>query len=152
MTRRIFALVVALAATGCSGKHKAGSTTAGGDGTSEPAILAKKISLSWGITPAGEMASVFLATTDETGKQISHDVGTYKGACEKFTPAPQMKALTGVSCTTGGGGTELHAVLRSGEVVVVMMGTEPGVPPDPMARQEVTRIKVPLGTAVEVAP
>jgi hypothetical protein len=150
MTRLTFALVLIAAA--CSGKSKGGTTTGGGSGSDGPAVMAKKIALSWGITPQGEMADIYLATTDETGKQLSHAVGTYKGKCAVFTPAKEMTALTGVSCTTSGGGTELHAVRRLDEIVVVQMGTQPGVTPDPMAREEVTHIKIPTGIAVEVAP
>jgi hypothetical protein len=63
-----------------------------------------------------------------------------------------MNALTGVGCVTGGGGTELHAVHRADEIVIVQMGTTPGVAPDPMGREEVTRVKIPVGVAIEVVP
>jgi hypothetical protein len=43
-------------------------------------------------------------------------------------------------------------VHRIDELVVVQMGTMPGATPDPMAREEVTRIKIPTGIAVEIAP
>jgi hypothetical protein len=150
MTRlAIASLVCALAAlTAACPATKTGSTA----GTGGPAIPAKKLVLSWGITPVGELADVFLATTDETGKQVSHQIGRYKGTCTRNTPAKEMNALTGVACVTGGGGTELHAVRRGDEIVVVVMGTTPGVAPDPMAREEVTRVSVPAGAAVEVAP
>ena len=77
----------------CSGKGKDKPTTPGsGSGSDGPAIYAKKIAVSWGFTPAGEFADVFLVTTDETGKQVSHQVGRYKGKCAPFTPAPEMNA------------------------------------------------------------
>ncbi|MGE0546396.1 MAG: hypothetical protein AB7O24_18365 [Kofleriaceae bacterium] len=146
MTRLTIASVLAVWCLGCGGKQ---STTTpnpgGGDG---PAVLAKKVAVSWGIQQHGEMADVFLATTDETGKQVSHSVGTYKGACSVFTPAPAMNALTGVQCKSGDGGTELHAVTRGGEeIVVLQMGITAN--PDPMAREEVTTVKVPLGVKIE---
>lgn len=149
MTRLAIALLacaVCALIAGCPSK-KGGTTTTGG-----PAIPAKKLVLSWGITQEGELSDVFLATTDETGNQVSHQVGRYKGKCARFTPAKEMNALTGVECVTGGGGTELHAVQRGDEIVVVLMGTTPGVKPDPMAREAVTSVKVPIGVAVEVAP
>jgi len=34
----------------------------------------------------------------------------------------------------------------------LQVGNEPGRTPDPMARVEVTRVKIPLGIAVEAAP
>lgn len=147
MTRLLMSLVLI---TACSGGKKSTETPGTGSG---PAVLVKKIVLSWGITPKGELADIYLATTDETGKQVSHSVGSYKGECVAFKPTPEMNAITGVRCTTGGGGTDLHAVVQGGEEIVVMqLGTNPGQTPDPMARVEVTRVKIPLGIAVEAAP
>jgi hypothetical protein len=157
MTRLTIAFLVCAAAAAACSKQKTGEPTTASGGTGEstavaPALPAKKLVLSWGISPVGELADIFLATTDETGKQVSHKIGRYKGTCEKFTPAKEMNALTGVACRTGGGGTELHAVQRGDEVVVVVMGTTPGVAPDPMAREAVTSVSIPTGIAVEVAP
>ncbi|MDQ3368424.1 MAG: hypothetical protein M3680_23610 [Myxococcota bacterium] len=155
MTRLLLSLVLVAA---CGGKKSSTSTAptgtgpATGSGTSSSTVMAKRISLSWGITPTGDLADVYLATTDETGKQVSHSVGRYKGNCAPFKPAAEMKAITGVVCTTTGGGTELHAVVQGGEeVIVLQLGTNPGVTPDPMARKEITRIKVPLGIGIEAA-
>jgi len=150
MTRLAIASLVCAACVLCAACPA--TKKGGGSGSAGPAIPAKKLVLSWGISPVGELADVFLATTDETGKQVSHQVGRYKGKCERFTPAKEMNALTGVACVTSGGGTELHAMHRGDEIVVVVMGTNPGVAPDPMAREAVTRVQVPAGVAVEVAP
>jgi hypothetical protein len=61
-----------------------------------------------------------------------------------------MNAISGVACRTGGTGTELHAVVQGGvDVVVVKLGIDPGVTPDPMAREEVMHISVPLGAKIE---
>ena len=138
----IAALVLAAACSGSSKKP----TTHG------ELIPPKKVVVGWGFQPDGDMTEVFLAITDETGKQVSHPVGKYKGKCEKSTPAKEMNALTGAACTTGGGGTELHAVVQNNNVIVLQMGTQPGKTPDPMAREQVTSINFPLGAAVEVAP
>jgi hypothetical protein len=138
-------LLIALALISCSGKGKQPTTTGSGSGTAVPS---KRVAVSWGVQPEGELADVFLELTDETGKQVSHPVGRYKGKCEKFTPAKEMGAITGVNCTTGGGGTELHAVVQQSEVVVMQMGTEPGKTPDPMAREEVKRVAIPVGAAI----
>ncbi|HSK04284.1 MAG TPA: hypothetical protein VK932_23685 [Kofleriaceae bacterium] len=152
MTRLLITLV-ACAMTAACPAGKQGSSTAGSTaGSGGPALQPKKLLVSWGISQEGEMADIFLATTDETGKQVSHQIGRYKGTCDKITPAREMNALTGVACVTGGGGTEIHAVHRADEIVVVHVGTQPGVAPDPMARQELTRVKVPTGVAVEAAP
>jgi hypothetical protein len=162
MTRVVILLALGLAISGCSGAAKPGSAATGAP------MLAKKVALSWGIEPvpgaspgaspgaapsADAMADVFLATTDETGKQISHSLGRYKGACTVIAPAPDMNAVSGVACRTGGTGTELHAVIQRGEdIVILKLGIDPGVTPDPMAREEVTRVKVPLGAKIEVGP
>ena len=131
---------------------KPASTTPGG-GSAGPAVLAKKVALSWGITPAGDSSDVYLALTDETGAVASHPIGRYRGTCAVAAPSAGMSALTAVKCTYGGTGTELHAVLQGGDTIIVLsLVVDEGVAPDPMARQEVTRIKIPLGAAVEVAP
>lgn len=141
-------LVIALALLGsCSGTAKTGSTA--GSGASP--VIAKRVAVSWGIEQQGEAADLFLATTDETGKQVSHPLGRYKGECTVITPAKEMNAITGVACRTGGTGTELHAVIQGGQdVVVLKLGINPGVAPDPMAREEVLRVTVPLGAKIEM--
>ena len=140
-------IVITLAFLASCGAAKHESKT-GAD--SAPAIVAKKVAVSWGITKVGEMADIFLATTDETGKQVSHSLGRYKGECAVIAPPKEMNALSGVACRTGGTGTELHAVVQNGEdVVVLKMGIDQGVTPDPMAREEVIRVTVPRGAKIE---
>lgn len=149
MTRLVITLAFLVS---CSGAAKSGATGAG-EGAS---VLAKKVVLSWGIEKHGEVSDVFLATTDETGKQVSHPVGSYQGDCTVITPAPEMNAITGVACRTGRTGrtgetgTELHAVVQGGaDVVIVKLRVDSGVTPDPMAREEVTHVSVPLGAKIE---
>jgi hypothetical protein len=139
-----FVLAILLVAA-CSGGKKKQDTTATGSGS---AIYAKKILVSWGIAPKGTSAEIFLQTTDETGKQTSYPVGTYEGTCQVIKPTEDMKALSGVNCT---GGTELHAVVNDADIVVLKMKVQVGVTPDPMAREEVTRVKAPAGAAIEGA-
>lgn len=141
------ALVLAiLLVSACGGKSKQ-DTTAAGSGSDTP-ILAKKVAIGLGVTQNGSSAHVYLQITDETGKQTSYPVGRYDGTCESITPAPEMKALAGVHCTTPTGGTELHAVAADTEIVVLKLHVEEGVAPDPMAREEVRRVKVPPGAAI----
>jgi len=142
MTRLVITLMFLGA---CGGTARTGPTT----GSTEPPV-AKKIALSWGIEKHGEMSDIFLATTDETGKQVSHALGRYKGDCAVITPARAMNAITGVACRTGATGTELHAVVEHGEdVVILQLGINAGVTADPMAREEVARVKLPLGAKIE---
>jgi hypothetical protein len=160
MTRLVILLALVAACSG-AGKGRTGPNdeTGHGDkahaGSGEVASpLAKKVALSWGIErhpQNGEpMADVFLATTDETGKQVSHPLGRYKGECAVIAPAREMNAVSGVACRTGATGTELHAVIQNGQdIVVLQLGIDEGVKKDPMAREEVTRIKVAPGTKIE---
>jgi hypothetical protein len=144
MTRLVISLALVAA---CSGAAKTGTTA----GSAELPPVVKKVAVSWGFEQHGEMADVFLATTDETGKQVSHPLGRYKGVCSVITPGKEMNAVTGVQCRTGPTGTELHAVIEKGEdIVIVKLGVDEGVRQDPMAREEVTRVKVPPGAKIEV--
>lgn len=147
-----FALAIVIAAA-CSGKSKPPSTTGTGAGSGS-AIYAKKLVVSWGISAngVGDAADVFLQTTDETGKQVSHALGNFPGRCNVITPAEDMKAVTGVNCTQGDKGVELHATVIVDEIVVLKSPVQLGVTPDPMAREEVLRFKAPAGAAVEAAP
>ena len=143
-----FALAIVLVAA-CGGKSKPATTTAGtGSGS---AIYAKKMVVSWGISPSGSSADVFLQTTDETGKQVSHPLGTFAGECRVIKPAEDMKAVTGVNCTAGDKGIELHATVVADEIVVLKMNVQLGVAPDPMAREEILRFKAPAGSSIEAA-
>jgi hypothetical protein len=145
MTRLAIALAL-FGLTACPGPAK---PTTGGSGSGEP-MIAKKLSLSWGITQQGEMADLFLQITDETGKQVSHELGRWKGTCSPDKAQDNMNALIALSCRTGGTGTQLQAIRQGGdEIVIVKLGIDEGVMPDPMAREEVKRIKVPLGVAIE---
>jgi hypothetical protein len=136
------AIAMVIFAAGCPSSQKAAAPN--------PAIYAKKISLSWGIQQAAAAADVFFQTTDETGKQVSYPIGNFKGQCKVIRPAPEMAALTGVGCDEGASGTELHAIVRGDEVIIVKLHTDSGVKPDPMAREEVTRVTAPSGAKIEV--
>ena len=141
----VLALVLCAA---CSAGKKKSDTTQAGSGS---ALYAKRLVVSWGIAPKGSSAEVFLQTTDETGKQVSYPVGTFEGTCQLIKPAEDMKALNGVNCTAGNAGTELHAVVNDADIVVLKLKVQVGVTPDPMAREEVTRVKAPSGASIEAA-
>jgi hypothetical protein len=139
------AIILVLAA--CSGGSKNAATTAGAGSGS--AIYGKKIAVSWGIQQAESSADVFLQTTDETGKQVSYPLGTYQGQCKVVTPAPEMKAITAVQCNQPATGVELDAVTTGDEIIILKANTQNGVAPDPMSREEVTRVKAPGGAKIE---
>jgi hypothetical protein len=138
-------LAIALVVTAaCSSKNK------GPDGPgSSAAIYAKKMSLSWGFQPNGKGTDVFLQTTDETGRQVSYPLGTFDGHCNVITPAPEMAAITAVGCEYGPAGTELHAIVKGDDVIVVKLRVDSGVKADPMAREEVKRVTAPTGAKIE---
>src|SRR5687768_2673047 len=108
----------------CSGSKHKQDTAASGSGSA--VVLAKKLAISWGISQKGSSADVFLETTDETGKRVSYPVGTYEGTCQVIKPADDMKALSGVNCTAGNAGTELHAVISDADVVVLKLKVQVG--------------------------
>jgi hypothetical protein len=140
-------LATILVIAACSGGGKKATNGAGtGSG---PAIYAKKIVMSWGIQKHDQAADVFLQVTDETGKQTSYPLGTYQGECKVITPAPEMKAVSAVACNQPATGVELDAVTTDEEIIVLKVDTKTGVTPDPMSRQEVTRVKAPGGAAIE---
>ena len=136
-----------LAVVGCSGSKNKQDPSATGSGSGS-AVYAKKVLVGWGITPQGASSEVFLQTTDETGKQVSHTVGTFEGSCKVIEPVEAMKALSGVSCTLPTGNIELHAVAAEPDIIVLRLKVDPGVTPDPMSREEVTRVKVPVGASI----
>jgi hypothetical protein len=148
-------LVIALAlVAACSGAARNGTgQNDPKDGAASGAVAApraKTFAVSWGIEQHGSKADVFLATTDETGKQVSHPLGTYQGVCSVITPGKEMNAVTGVGCRDGATGTELHAVIQREDIVILKLRVDQGVKQDPMAREEVTRIQVPLGAKLQV--
>jgi hypothetical protein len=139
-------LAIILVIAACSGGSKKASTTAG---TGSAAVYAKKVAISWGITQGAASADVFLQTTDETGAQVSYPLGTYQGHCKVVTPAPEMKAVSAVQCNQPATGVELDAVTTEDEIIILKANTQNGVAPDPMSREELTRVKVPGGAKIE---
>jgi hypothetical protein len=157
MARLVIALALVAACSGgarnATGPHESDRKGSAAGSGEVAAPGAKRFAVSWGIEQHGSAADLFLATTDETGKQVSHPLGTYRGVCSVITPAKEMNAVTGVGCRDGATGTELHMIVEHGqgqEIIVVKLRVDEGVKQDPMAREEVTRIKVPLGAKVQI--
>src|SRR5690349_21135504 len=123
MMRLALGFVVAVLVAACPAKSKPEDTTPTGSGIStEPGtFIAKKVVVSWGIEAQGTSANIFLQVTDETGKQVSHPAGTYAGTCATTSPAPEMNAIIAVVCKDGATGTELHAVFKDTDIIVLMM-------------------------------
>lgn len=147
-----FVVVVAAASlTACPKKGSGTATPGSGSGSgsgSSTTVLAKKVSVHFGFEASGSSSQVYLQTTDETGKQVSHPLGSFKGTCAKSTPGEEMKALIGAQCKEGATGTELHAVVQGASIIVLEMAFADGATPDPMAREEITRVAIPTGASV----
>jgi hypothetical protein len=140
-------LAILLVIAACSGGGK--KATSGAGTGSGPAIYAKKIVMSWGLQKHDQGADVFLQVTDETGAMKSYPLGTYEGDCKVITPAPEMKAVSAVACNRPATGVEIDAVTTDEEIIILKVNTQSGVAPDPMSRQELTRVKAPGGAAIE---
>jgi len=141
-------LAIALTVAACSGGQKPSPGAGSGDGSA--LMYAKKVVVEWGLHASDDhtKTDVFLQTNDDEGKQVSYPVGSYDGECRAFHPAPEMQAVSGVACSVGANIVELHAVIRDEDVVVLRLHSDPGHPPDPMSREEVTRVKIPRGTGI----
>jgi hypothetical protein len=142
---------VVLALAACSGSS--GKT----DDTVPDDRPARRATLSWGTTAAAPKngiprTDVFLGVTEETGKSVSYPVGTYDGTCTIMGPIEMYQALTAISCTHDGKGIQLHAAGNRSEIIVMRMAVGDGKEPDPLSRDEVTTIPVPLGAKIEAAP
>lgn len=143
------AMVLALVAA-CGGKGKPPPGPGSGS-----AIYAKKFAISWGIEPNGTAKQdVFLQTTDDTGKQTSYPLGTYDGVCTVGSPDAAVKAAMTVTCMAGATGIELDAVLQKDplqdKVFVLKLKTQQGAAPDPMSGEEILRVNVTPGAALQV--
>ncbi len=133
--------MLALALCACGGPTKPESKG--------PPPIPKRVALSWGQEQKGDSTDVFLQLTDETGKQVSYPVGTYPGVCTVKEPAADMNAQLAIACIAPGGkDTELHGVVQRDEVIILRLKLDGGQKPDPMAREEVTRVKAPGGAAI----
>jgi hypothetical protein len=143
-------VVAGLVGGGCS-KHAPPKTPAAGGGDVQ-AVLVKKIAIGWQAIRAGAHSDVILTVTDETGAATTHAIGSYPGECATLGPRPDFDAISAIRCKQGGTGIELQAVARNGEVIIMRLAADEGVPQDPMAREEVTRVAAPAGAKIEAAP
>ena len=150
-------LVIALALLGACHKTKpattagAGSGSGSADGSGDEAPFARRVAISWGISQQAKTADVYLAATDERGQQVSHPLGSFPGTCTVVTAAKGMQALIALACKDGATGIELHAIDRRDRVIILKMRADDGVKPDPMAREQIAEIEVPLGAKIEAA-
>ena len=62
-----------------------------------------------------------------------------------------MQALIALTCKDGATGIELHVIDRRDRVLVLKMRVDDGIKPDPMAREQIAEIEIPLGAKIEAA-
>lgn len=91
---------------------------------------------------------VFLAVTDERGHTSSHPLGNFEGDCRTVPANRENQSIAAMQCWQTGRGFLLEAIADRGEVLVVSLPLAEGIPPDPMAREEVTRVRVEPGAAI----
>ena len=146
------AILIALGSI-VAGCHKKGTTpTSGsGSGSDDSSPVAKRLVFAFGVSPNGKSADVFLASTDERGAQVSRALGTYPGTCAPATAAPEMGALIALDCKDGATGIELQVIDRRDRVLVLKLRIDDGVKPDPMARDQIAEVEVPVGAGIEAA-
>ncbi|HEY1817196.1 MAG TPA: hypothetical protein VGG74_32840 [Kofleriaceae bacterium] len=138
-------LAIAFMLAACSGSQSSAPSNEG-----SAVIYPKKVVVEWGLSPSEDKTKtdVFLQTNDDEGKQVSYPVGSYEGECRTFHPAPEMNAVSGVACSVGPNIVEIHAVIHDEDIIVMRLHSDPAHPPDPMSREEVTRVKIPRGTGI----
>jgi hypothetical protein len=122
-----------------------------GDAGSAPV---KRVLLAWSLEPlpSGTRTKVYLTTTDEMGRAVSHPVGEFDGTCTDVGAIELYRATLAVTCGQAGTGVQLHAVAGRGEVLVLAMDVAEGSEPDPMARRQITRVGTPIDAAISAAP
>ncbi len=139
-------LLIALAIAAC-GHHKPTDQPKSGDGGLPPLI--KSVAISFQAQADGDLSHVFLAVMDETGKTLSYPVPDVPGACAQI--APDGADLLTLECKGAAGTTRLHAIKQGQDVVVLKETLAPGASPDPMNRDEVQRVTMPVDSKIEVA-
>jgi hypothetical protein len=159
MTRTVLLLAaVALAACGTRNTPTRGDRVAAdpapGKDDDAAQTPVKRVLLAWSLEPlpSGARTKVFLTTTDEMGRAVSHPVGDFDGTCTDVGAIELYRATLAVTCGQAGRGVQLHAVAGRGEVLILAMDIAEGTDPDPMARRQVARIETPIDAAISAAP
>jgi hypothetical protein len=162
MTRSVLLLAAAAALAACGTRNtptrgdRAAAAPAPADDTRDDAGPApvKRVLLAWGLEPlpSGTKTKVFLTTTDEMGRAVSHPLGDFDGACTDVGAIELYRAALAVTCGQDGRGVQLHAVAGRGEVLILAMDIAEGTDPDPMARRQLARIETPIDAAISAAP
>src|SRR5262245_43597807 len=118
---KALALILVVAAVGCGTRKTQTRAEAPGEGKKPsgepaPAVVIKQVQLAWSTEPASParvdppQTKVYLAVTDETGRQTSYPLGVFPGSCSDQGPAQAYRAATVMQCSWDGRGVQLHAV------------------------------------------
>jgi hypothetical protein len=111
--------------------------------------LIKSVAVSFQSQADGDLSHVFLAAMDETGKTLSYPVADVPGACASI--APDGKDLVTLECKASAGTTRMHAIQQGQDVVILKETIAPGASPDPMNRDEVQRVTMPVDSKIEAS-
>jgi hypothetical protein len=142
---RISLAVLLLAAAAC-GHHKPTDQPKGDAGL--PPLI-KSVAISLQAQADGDVSHVFLAAMDETGKTLSYPAGDAPGACASI--APDGADLVTLECKAAAATTRIHAIKQGQDVVVLKETVAAGAAPDPMNRDEVQRVTMPVDSKIEAA-
>jgi hypothetical protein len=156
LTLAALAAVLGAAACGSRQTQTRGDRAADEPAADEPAAPApvKRVHLAWSLEPlpSGTQTKVYLTTTDEMGRAVSHPVGDFDGTCTDVGGIELYRAVIAVTCGASGRGIQLHAVAGRGEVLVMAMDVAEGTEPDPMARRQIARIETPFDAGIAAGP
>ena len=143
MTRSLLAIALLVAACG----HHKPTDQPKSDAGLPPLI--KSVAVSFQSQAAGDVSHVFLAAMDETGKTLSYPVADVPGTCAPI--AADGKDLLTLECKSSAGTTRMHAIQQGQDVVVLKETIAAGASPDPMNRDEVQRVTMPVDSKIEAA-
>jgi hypothetical protein len=146
MRRSSIATLLLLSLASACGHHKATDSSKPSDGGLPPLI--KSVAVTFESRLSGATSHVFLVVMDETGKVINYPAGEVPGACASI-PADGVDLVT-LECKgdTSTGTVRVHAIKQGQDVVVLRERFGPGGAADPMNRDEVARVSIPIDAKI----
>jgi hypothetical protein len=155
---RMLLCVVALAACGGTQKPAGGGGGGGsgsGSGSEAPQPIAQTL---LGFTANGydealaKPSKVYLEITDHNGSTQSYPIDDIDKPCER-TAGNGTDIITAMRCDLGGTGSELRAVFRGTDIIVIRRNYTPADDPADieLSFREIMRIPVPPGSSVKPA-
>jgi len=133
---------------GACGHHK-GSADSPKNGDAGLPPLIKSVAVTFESQLAGSISHVFLVAMDETGKVINYPAGDVPGPCASI-PADGADLVT-LECKgdASTGTVRVHAIKQGQDVVVLRERFGTSGAADPMNRDEVARVTMPVDSKIE---